>query len=106
MDPLSVVPLAGVRCAVGMISGAPLLATSTPGDTPRPARRFPPPHWLDIVEEHVAAAGESPPSGRKCRCGHGKKAHTHYRRGTDCSLCGCERYSRPLSMRLGLRRGR
>jgi hypothetical protein len=25
-------------------------------------------------------------------CGHGKRAHLHYRRGTDCALCACERY--------------
>jgi hypothetical protein len=29
---------------------------------------------------------------RPCRCGHDKDAHEHYRRGTDCSGCGCERF--------------
>lgn len=23
-----------------------------------------------------------------CRCGHARSAHEHYRRGTDCALCG------------------
>ena len=22
-----------------------------------------------------------------CLCGHGERAHEHYRRGTDCALC-------------------
>jgi hypothetical protein len=30
----------------------------------------------------------------RCRCGHGKSAHSHYRRGTDCSLCDCPRFRR------------
>jgi hypothetical protein len=25
-------------------------------------------------------------------CDHGEQAHLHYRRGTDCALCACERY--------------
>jgi hypothetical protein len=32
---------------------------------------------------------------KSCRCGHGKRAHQHYRRGTDCALCGCGSFSRP-----------
>ncbi|SFT34198.1 hypothetical protein SAMN05660657_00229 [Geodermatophilus amargosae] len=28
-------------------------------------------------------------------CDHGKQAHAHYRRGTDCALCPCARYRRP-----------
>jgi hypothetical protein len=41
--------------------------------------------------------GQAAPVGRQkeCRCGHGKRAHQHYRRGTDCALCGCGSYSRP-----------
>ncbi len=30
-----------------------------------------------------------------CRCGHEKAAHQHYRRGTDCGVCGataCPRF--------------
>jgi hypothetical protein len=30
-------------------------------------------------------------SGR-CRCGHPRDAHEHYRLGTDCSLCARPRY--------------
>jgi hypothetical protein len=30
--------------------------------------------------------------GEQCRCGHVSVAHEHYRRGTDCALCGCGRY--------------
>lgn len=32
-----------------------------------------------------------------CACGHAKQAHEHYRRGSDCALCGCRRFHRPLS---------
>lgn len=29
---------------------------------------------------------------RACTCGHEVSAHEHYRRGTDCALCGCTRF--------------
>jgi hypothetical protein len=32
-----------------------------------------------------------------CRCGHPRAAHEHYRKGTECALCGpavCPRYRR------------
>lgn len=32
---------------------------------------------------------------RPCVCGHAREAHEHYRRGSDCALCGaatCGRY--------------
>jgi hypothetical protein len=25
-----------------------------------------------------------------CRCGHVREAHEHYRRGSDCGICGAE----------------
>jgi len=34
-----------------------------------------------------------------CRCGHDRLAHQHYRRGTECALCGCLRWSRPGLLR-------
>ncbi len=37
-----------------------------------------------------------------CDCGHGKHAHEHYRRGSDCAFRDCARYRRPLLQRLGL----
>jgi hypothetical protein len=39
---------------------------------------------------------------KRCRCGHGKPAHQHYRRGTDCALCACASFSRPWLRVLGL----
>ncbi len=27
-----------------------------------------------------------------CGCGHGRTAHEHYRRGSDCAFCDCLRY--------------
>ena len=29
---------------------------------------------------------------RSCRCSHARAAHEHYRSGSDCAQCGCERY--------------
>jgi hypothetical protein len=29
---------------------------------------------------------------RLCSCGDPRHAHKHYRSGTDCSLCPCERF--------------
>lgn len=46
----------------------------------------------------------APASGRTCSCGHGKQAHKHYRRGTDCAMCSCARYARPGLRRLVVRR--
>jgi hypothetical protein len=37
------------------------------------------------------------PAGRICTCGHDGPAHQHYRRGRDCSLCACTRYTGPLA---------
>jgi len=34
------------------------------------------------MDEH----GDTPDS--VCRCGHVEAAHEHYRRGTDCGICG------------------
>lgn len=45
--------------------------------------------------------GPRPPAGttrtQPCTCGHARLAHQHHRRGTDCSLCSCARYTGPLS---------
>ncbi len=29
---------------------------------------------------------------KPCRCGHVRRAHEHYRSGTDCALCPCQRF--------------
>lgn len=31
------------------------------------------------------------------RCGHHADAHEHFRRGSDCGLCGCRRRQYPLT---------
>ena len=46
----------------------------------------------------AGAAGEA--LGPLCVCGHGKTAHKHYRKGTDCALCDCPGYRRGLLGRL------
>lgn len=47
-----------------------------------------------------AVGSPGPVAGPGCTCGHGKQAHDHYRRGTDCALCQCAKFSRPLLRRL------
>jgi hypothetical protein len=38
-------------------------------------------------------ATQATPDGIACiDCGHGKRAHAHFRPGTDCSLCECPRW--------------
>lgn len=37
----------------------------------------------------------------RCVCGHGRTAHEHYRRGSDCGICGvaeCAAYRRPKGL--------
>lgn len=35
-------------------------------------------------------------SAARCAgCKHVRRAHEHYRRGTDCSACACRRFVRP-----------
>jgi hypothetical protein len=65
---------------------------------PRPAVRA-----LRLVPAGADAAHVT--MGTPCSCGHGKQAHEHYRRGSDCALCPCRRFSRGLLARLGLRAG-
>jgi hypothetical protein len=38
--------------------------------------------------------------GKSCSCGHGKHAHEHYRRGSDCALCACGKFRRSVMARL------
>ena len=40
---------------------------------------------------------------RTCSCGHDKPAHSHYRRGSDCSGCGCTGYVRSFVLTLSFR---
>lgn len=30
----------------------------------------------------------------RCRCGHSRQTHEHYRQGSDCAVCGCPRWRR------------
>jgi hypothetical protein len=34
-----------------------------------------------------------------CRCGHNRLAHEHYRKGSECALCECPRWSAPGVLR-------
>jgi hypothetical protein len=38
------------------------------------------------------------------RCGHDRSTHRHYRRGSDCALCDCPRWSRQVALRQFARR--
>jgi hypothetical protein len=46
---------------------------------------------LDCVGPAVDVGRKEPRWRRAavCRCGHDRKAHDHYRRGSDCALCDC-----------------
>jgi hypothetical protein len=58
-----------------------------------------------IEEAGLLDAAPAAASGRTCSgCGHGKTAHEHYRRGTDCSLCDCPRYRRQIFPTFRLRK--
>ena len=35
----------------------------------------------------------------QCRCGHDRLAHQHYRKGSECALCTCPRWSPPGLLR-------
>ncbi|MGQ0574890.1 MAG: hypothetical protein ACT4RN_11895 [Pseudonocardia sp.] len=50
------------------------------------------------------APDATPRSAARCRCGHGRDAHEHFRRGSDCALCGCPRYRSRYRSRGALRR--
>jgi hypothetical protein len=30
-----------------------------------------------------------------CKCGHGRAAHMHYRKGTECGSCDCSKFREP-----------
>jgi len=65
------------------------------GSDPSPRRAH---LWL------VTGATPAVVGGPRCRCGHGRQVHEHYRGGTDCATCPCARFSRSVTGRLGLRR--
>jgi hypothetical protein len=54
-------------------------------DLRKPELREPDVRQPDVRQPDVAL-------GEPCRCGHISVAHEHYRRGSDCALCGCGRY--------------
>jgi hypothetical protein len=63
-----------------------LLSPVQPADDQPPV----PPRQADGVAEKL------------CRCGHGRSAHLHYRRGSDCGVCGaagCAAFRRPSILR-------
>jgi hypothetical protein len=67
--------------------------------TPEAASRqpCPAPEGGDPVEAQAETPGAAPAPGR-CICGHPHAAHEHYRRGSDCGICGvtkCAAYRRP-----------
>ena len=43
-----------------------------------------------------AMHGTRPRRLPRCVCGHDRQAHRHYRSGSDCALCSCPRWRRPL----------
>jgi hypothetical protein len=59
-----------------------------------------------VAGSRAAGSDDNSVSERLCTCGHAEKAHLHYRRGTQCALCDCPRWSGngPLRRLLRLRR--
>ena len=55
-----------------------------------------------VRESPAVRLSVPPPTAPSCNCGHGRTAHEHYRRGSDCAFCSCAKYRRPLLRRLGL----
>lgn len=50
-----------------------------------------------LVDPHAEPPGAARAQGL-CGCGHALAAHEHYRRGSDCGICGaakCAAYRRP-----------
>jgi hypothetical protein len=59
----------------------------------RPAPEPPPPP----DDQQDVPPRDTGPTGKRCTCGHARAAHEHYRRGTDCGICGaagCAAYTR------------
>jgi hypothetical protein len=42
---------------------------------------------LQVVQARLTRA-------TNCQCGHDGHSHRHYRKGSDCALCGCTGYQR------------
>jgi hypothetical protein len=59
-----------------------------------------------VADSRAHGNADNGVSQRLCVCGHAKNAHLHYRRGTECVLCDCPRWSGggPLRRLLRLRR--
>ena len=61
--------------------------------------------FAPAAARRAAAGGPARPAvsaaamAKPCSCGHGKQAHEHYRRGSDCAMCSCAKYSRPFLSR-------
>ncbi|WP_369131628.1 hypothetical protein, partial [Modestobacter roseus] len=49
----------------------------------------------------VAAAAPGAVTGPRCGCGHGREAHRHHRRGSDCGLCTCAQFAGRLARLTG-----
>ena len=62
----------------------------------------PPPQVPSPIDERLSTPppGVGDPKEKLCRCGHAHAAHEHYRRGSDCGVCGvtgCAAYVRASS---------
>lgn len=67
-------------------------------DRPTPAADGPAPGADGARAAAESGAGRPVSGERPCVCGHPRTAHRHYRRGSDCAVCGpevCPRY-RPV----------
>ena len=69
----------------------------------RPAEELAPPVQAPADDRPPVPPRQDPAlAGKLCRCGHGRTAHEHYRRGSDCGVCGaagCAAFRRPGILR-------
>lgn len=78
-------------------------AAVTTGPIPVAPADTPPDTVADTGPIVTVPAGAAPvvtppattPVANPCRCGHGRDAHEHFRRGTDCAGCDCAHFRRP-----------
>jgi hypothetical protein len=100
---------------MGEASSQPERASSRPGRRAGRPAVLTPPLGIPLLPSRQRRPAAEPPlasqpglAGKLCSCGHGREAHEHYRKGSDCGICGvagCAAYARaPLHKRLWSRR--
>lgn len=51
---------------------------------------------MTLINDELRVFIDAMSNSTLCRCGHSREAHQHFRKGTDCGVCGpvaCPRFS-------------